>query len=148
MMKKRATKKNTGKKSAKKSATKKPKTETNPVEVHKQVSQIVKSQAAELTQAVVEEGMKGQVAPVRYLFEMANIFPAQTDPEHATEEEDCLAKILLSRMEAPPEPEKEDDDEPEDTETGKTSASAPAASGGEGEKQESGAPVGAGTLVT
>jgi hypothetical protein len=111
MIKKKATTKSTAQKRAKKSAKKKLKKETNPAEVRKQVSRIVEAEATLMTRAVVDEAKKGQLAPVRYLFEMANIFPAQANPDTATEEEDCLAKILLSRMEAPAKPEKEDEDE-------------------------------------
>lgn len=113
--KKKKTKKTTGQKSAKKVRKPRLKKEIDVVEVRKEVSQIVKSQAAELTQAVVAEGKKGQVPPVRYLFEMANIFPVQENAEQATEEEDCFAKILLSRMDAPAKPEKQEDDDADDT---------------------------------
>jgi hypothetical protein len=152
MIKKKGTKKAAEQKSAKKVRKRRPtKKDINPAEVRKQVSQMVQSQAAELTQAVVEEGMKGQVAPVRYLFEMANIFPAQANTEQASEEEDCLAKILLSRMEAPAKPEKEEDDEtadedPEDTV--KPPAAAPAASGNSEKKETAEARVGTTTSVT
>lgn len=111
MIKKKASKKLTGQKSANKSAKKRLKKETNPAAVRKEVSRIVEAEAVEMMQAVVGEAKKGQLAPVKYLFEMANIFPPQTDPEHATEEEDCLAKILLSRMEAPTKPEKNQEDD-------------------------------------
>jgi hypothetical protein len=123
---KKKTKKAMGQKSAKNGRKPRPKKEIDVVEVRKEVSQIVKSQAAELTQAVVEEGKKGQVPPVRYLFEMANIFPVQENAEQATEEEDCFAKILLSRMDAPAKPEKEEDDEAEDTEVSMEDEAKPA----------------------
>jgi hypothetical protein len=146
-------KKNTEKKSTKKSARKKLKKGTNPAEVRKYVSRIVESEAAEMTRAVVGEAKKGQLGPVKFLFEMANIFPAQTDPEHATEEEDSLAKILLSRMEAPAKPEEDDDDndEPAGTEAeGKGPESLPAAVNvAETEKKEIVTPfVGVATVVT
>jgi hypothetical protein len=116
MIKKKGTRKATGQKSAKRGRKTRLKKDINPAEVRKQVSQMVQSEAVAMTHAVVEEAKKGQVAPVRYLFEMANIFPAQANAEQATEEEDCLAKILLSRMEAPVKPEKEEDDAVDDTE--------------------------------
>jgi hypothetical protein len=151
MTKKKGTKKATGRKRAKKSRKVRLKKNVNAADVRKQVSEMVQSQAAELTQAVVEEGMKGQVAPVRYLFEMANIFPAQANVEQASEEEDCLAKILLSRIEAPAKPEKEEDDEiaGEDAEENvKTPPSSPAASGNGEKKETAEAPVGIATSVT
>jgi hypothetical protein len=114
--KKKGTKKATAQKSAKKNRKPRLKKEIDVTKVRKEVSQVVKSQATELTQAVVEEGMKGQVGSVRYLFEMANIFPVQENAEAPTEEEDSFAKILLSRMEAPAKPDKDEDDEVDDTE--------------------------------
>jgi hypothetical protein len=147
--KKKSRKKTTGQKSAKKVRKPRPKKEIDIVEVRKQVSQIVKSGAAELTQAVVGEGMKGQVAPVRYLFEMANIFPVQENAEQATEEEDSLAKILLSRMQAPAKPEKEEDEAAEDVgDEVKTSASSPVASENSEKKETVETPVGMATSVT
>ena len=147
--KKKSRKKTTGQKSAKKVRKPRPKKEIDIVEVRKQVSQIVKSGAAELTHAVVGEGMKGQVAPVRYLFEMANIFPVQENAEQATEEEDSLAKILLSRMQAPAKPEKEEDEAAEDVgDEVKTSASSPVASENSEKKETVETPVGMATSVT
>jgi hypothetical protein len=161
--KKKGTKKATGQKSAKKGQKTRLKKELNPAEVRKQVSQIVQSEAVLMTHAVVEEGKKGQVAPVRYLFEMANIFPAQANAEQATEEEDCLAKVLLSRMQAPAKPEKEEEDEVDDTEVSTEDEAKPAQAAavrgqecprhmptsGEGEKKETvETPVGAATSVT
>ena len=99
MNKKKTTKsKTTGKKTAKRKGGAKPKAETNPAEVRKQVSELVKAHATEMTEAVIGEGNKGQLAPVKYLFEMANIFPSVEDGTQATAEEDCLARILLDRL--------------------------------------------------
>jgi hypothetical protein len=156
MIKKKAAKKTTGKKKAKKSNTPRLKKETNPSAVRKQVSRIVESQAAKMTRAVVGEAIKGQLAPVKYLFEMANIFPGQTDPEKAPEESaDCLAEILLSKIEAPAKPENEGEDELEDAENGETGDAerkpvlAVAASDSAGSaKRELVAPVGAMVPVT
>ena len=158
--KKKRTTKAVGQKSAKKARKPEVKKDINLAEVRKQVSDIVQSEAAEMTQAVVQEGKKGQVAPVRYLFEMANIFPVQANAEQATDEEDCLAKILLSRMEAPSKPEKEEDDEGDDSEVNAPDAVKPGQAGAvhgqghphhipaseTGEKEET--PVGTTTSVT
>ena len=66
-----------------------------------------------MAQAVIDEGKKGQLATVRYLFEMASIFPAATDGSQATEDEDCLARTLLNRLDLPTEPVgRDDEDEP------------------------------------
>jgi hypothetical protein len=154
MIKKKAAKKTAMKKGARKSA-KKFKKETDPAEVRKQVSMIVKAEAALMTQAVVDEAKKGQLAPVRYLFDMVNIFPGQTDPEKAPEESaDCLAEILLSKIEAPAKPEKEGEGDLEDAENSvqggekMASASMAASDSAVGAKKELVAPVGTVVPVT
>lgn len=116
MIKKKTANKATGKKSKKKKGRARLKKETNPAAVRKQVSRIVEAEAVKITHAVVDEAMKGQLAPARYLFEMASIFPPQTNGEQATEEEDSLAKILLAKIllakiEAPPKPEQDGENE-------------------------------------
>jgi hypothetical protein len=107
MIKKKAKSKTGAKKPGKKKGEAKPKPETNPAEVRKEVSKLVKAHAAEMTEAVIVEGEKGQLAPVRYLFEMASIFPPEANGEQATPEEDCLAKMLLDRIGPPPKKEEE-----------------------------------------
>jgi hypothetical protein len=101
MIKKKAKKKTAAKKSAKKKRAAKSAKELNPAEVRKEVSQMVQAEATEMAAAVIGEGRKGQLAPVRYLFEMANIFPPAPDGDEATDEEDCLAKMLLAKLNAP-----------------------------------------------
>lgn len=151
---KKATKKTAAdkgkKKRKKKTGAMRLKKDTNPAQVRKQVSRIVEAAAVKMTKAVVGEAEKGQLAPVRYLFEMAEIFPAQANGGQATEEEDCLAKILLARIDAPVKPEKEDEDEPDDAEDeDKKAPSLPASDGGSGAKDEKAQDsVGATTTVT
>lgn len=101
MMKKKAKSKTAAKKTAKKKSPGKSKKERNPTEVRKEISKMVASQATDMADAVIGEGMKGQLATVKYLFEMASIFPPAPDGEQATHEEDCLAKILLDKLSAP-----------------------------------------------
>jgi hypothetical protein len=101
MIKKKAKRKTAAKKSVKKKRPAKGAKELNPAEVRKEVSQMVQAEATEMAAAVIGEGRKGQLAPVKYLFEMANIFPPAPDGEQATEEEDCLAKMLLAKLNAP-----------------------------------------------
>ena len=100
MIKKKAKSKTAKKVSTKKSSAKSKK-ETNPAEVRKEISKMVEAEAAKMTEAVIGEGKKGQLATVKYLFEVANIFPPAADGTQATEEEDCLAKMLLDRMKGP-----------------------------------------------
>jgi len=105
-MTKKTAKKNkaTGKKTAKKSKKSAVKKDLNPGEVLKDISALVKSQAQELTEAVIGEGMKGQVSPVKYLFEMAKIYPQATDGSQTSEREESLAETLLDRLKIPKTP--------------------------------------------
>jgi hypothetical protein len=100
-------------KKAKKSSGSKSKKELNPAEVRKEIAQMVDSQAALMAAAVIGEGKKGQLAPVKYLFEMAGVYPALTDGSQATTDEDCLAKTLLDRLNIPDKPVgRDEEDEP------------------------------------
>jgi len=101
------------KKTAKKSGAKKSKKELNPAEVRKDISRMVEEEAATMAQAAIEEWKKGQLAPVKYLLELAKIFPAATDGSEASEDEDSLARTLLNRMGLPDVPIKQEDDEDE-----------------------------------
>lgn len=113
MIKKKARNKSATKKPAKKKSLSKGKKELNPAEVRKDISQMVKSEAATMAQAVIDEGKKGQLAPVKYLLELAKIFPEATDGSQAMVDEDCLAKTLLRRMDLPEEPiTRDEEDEP------------------------------------
>jgi hypothetical protein len=101
------------KKTAKKKSSSKRTKEMNPVEVRKEIAQMVDLEATDMAQAVIDVGLKGQLATVKYLFEVAKIFPPATDGSESTSEEDSLAKTLLHRLNLPEEPIKpEDDDEP------------------------------------
>jgi hypothetical protein len=103
MTKKKGTGKAVGKKSAKKSNAAKGKKELSAAEVRNDISRRVKSRAAGMAEAVMDEGEKGQLAPMKYLFEMANIFPPVNDGAEASRDEDCLAKTLLDRLKLPHE---------------------------------------------
>jgi hypothetical protein len=80
------------------------KKELDPESVRNGISKLVKSHAEKMTEAVIEEGEKGQLATVKYLFEVAQIFPPATDGSEATSEEDSLAKTLLDRLNIPDKP--------------------------------------------
>jgi hypothetical protein len=113
MIKKKAKGKTAKAKKAKKSSGRRSKKELNPREVRKDISRMVQSHANSMTQAVIDEGEKGQLATVKYLFEMAEIYPASTDGSQATEDEDCLARTLLNRLDLPTEPVgRDEEDEP------------------------------------
>jgi hypothetical protein len=114
MIKKKGKGKAVEKKSAKKSAAK-GKKELSAAEVRDDISRRVKSRAADMAEAVMDEGEKGQLAPVKYFFELAKIFPPSNDGTEVSKDEECLAKTLLDRLKLPHEPaaspdEDEDDD--------------------------------------
>ena len=111
---KRAGKTGKGKAKAKNKKPSAPRTRkaVDPAEVRKDIAKIVGSGARKMTQAVIKEAMKGHVAPTKFLFEVAGVFPAVMDGEQATQEEDCLAKTLLERLNIPKKPVQEEDDEP------------------------------------
>ncbi len=123
MMRKKAKKKKTAiKKTAaapKKKGTPQGKNEQelNPAGVRKDISLMVEEEAALLARAVIDEGKKGQVGPVKFLFEMANIFPTTTDGSQTTTEEESMAQTLLRRLQIPLTPVAADeyDKECEDT---------------------------------
>jgi hypothetical protein len=112
MIKKKATSKRATKKAAKKK-TRKGKPELNLKEVRKELAQMVGLEAAVMAKAVIDEGKKGQLATVKYLFEMAEIYPASTDGSQATTDEDSLAKTLLRRLNLPEEPIARDEEDDE-----------------------------------
>jgi hypothetical protein len=100
------------KKTPKKKSAKKGRSDFNPAEVLKDIAQMVDSEAAMMTRAVIDEGKKGQLATVKYLFEMASIYPPSTDGSQATADEECLAKTLLRRLDMPDEPVVRDEEDP------------------------------------
>ncbi len=87
----------------------------DPAEVRKDIARIVGSGAKKMAAAVMEEAFKGQLAPTKYLLEVAGVYPPVTDGEQATQEEDCLAKTLLERLNIPKKPALEEDEEPAGT---------------------------------
>jgi hypothetical protein len=102
-----------------KSTTRKPATkrrrksnkEVDLVEVRKDIAQIVGSEAKEMALAVVDEALKGQLAPVKYLFEVSGLYPS-TPATEGKPEEDSLAHRLLKHLGLPTKPVISEDDEP------------------------------------
>jgi hypothetical protein len=111
MIKKKAKSKTAARTAAKKKSSSKIKKQLDPAEVRKDISQMVKSEAKEMAEAVIGEGKKGQLATVKYLFEVAKIFPEATDGSQASAEEDCLARTLLNRLDLPEEPIARDEED-------------------------------------
>jgi hypothetical protein len=104
MKKKKAKSKTVAKKTAKKSESVPEMKELNPAQVLKDISALVEARADELAEAVIGEGMKGQLSPVKFLFEMAHIFPPTTDESLTDKDEDSLAETLLDRLNIPKRP--------------------------------------------
>jgi hypothetical protein len=111
MIKKKAKGKATKKKTAKKKSCLRSKKERNPVAVHNDIAKIVESGAKKITKAVMEQAMAGQLAPAKYLLEMAQIYPKATDGSFSTTEEECLAATLLRRLDLPLEPVVRDEED-------------------------------------
>ena len=101
MIKKKMGKK-TGKKTQRRRTNKTTSKELHPAEVRKDIAAKVEAEAGELADAVIKEGKKGQLATVRYLFEVAHIYPEvlQEGPEN----EESLAATLLKKLGVPLEP--------------------------------------------
>lgn len=115
MMKKaKAKSERAGKKSAAAATTATPQPEEKPpvdlAKVRKDISNIVGSRATELAQAVLEEGKKGQLAPVKYLFEVSGLYPA-SESSVAKPDEESLAHTLLRKLHLPELPIENEDDE-------------------------------------
>lgn len=110
MKKKAKSKAKTGKVKGK-SACPRARKESNPAEVRKDISKIVQSGAKKITKAVMEQATTGQLAPAKYLFEVAGIYPALTDGTFGTEDEECLAKTLMNRLDLPDKPIALDDED-------------------------------------
>ena len=139
MIKKKAKSNTTGKKKAKKKSTPRSKRERNPAAVHDDIARIVESGAKKITKAVLEQAMAGQLAPAKYLFEMAEIYPEGKDGSHATADEECLAATLLRRLDIPDSPVGRDEEDPPIPAT--TPATPAAKPADDAEAQESGAAV-------
>lgn len=103
MTKKKAKSKKTAKKTSRKRARKATNKELNPSGVRKDIAAKIEAQADELADAVIEEGKKGQLATVKYLFEMAHIHPEILE-DNAPKEEESLAATLLNRLGIPEDP--------------------------------------------
>jgi len=123
MIKKKAKSKAIKKKTAKKKSAGKKK-EFNPAEVRKSIAIMVESEAEEMAEAVIGEGKKGQLATVKYLFEVAKIYPEATDGSQASADEECLAATLLRRLDLPLEPVVRDEEDPPKTATSPDKAAA------------------------
>jgi len=133
------------KKTPKKKSAKKGRSDFNPAEVLKDIAQMVDSEAAMMTRAVIDEGKKGQLATVKYLFEMASIYPPSTDGSQATADAECLAKTLLRRLDMPDEPVVRDEEDPPKVTSAAEKAVAKPAEEDDGKESGSGSEAGDGS---
>jgi hypothetical protein len=108
-MKKAKTKSTKKKKSAEKILETKIAEPVSLEEVRKKIRAIVSAHAPELTAAIVELGVEGQLAPVKFLFELLGF--EHSDDEEEKPQEDSLALLLLKQLGLPTEPAKEEEDE-------------------------------------
>jgi hypothetical protein len=93
------------------------KEELNPAEVRRDISKLVEAHAQILAEAVIGEGEKGQLGPVKFLFEVANIFPPAGDEASQTSaNEESFAETLLKRLGIPTDPVLADEYAKEDEE--------------------------------
>jgi hypothetical protein len=84
----------------------------NPMEMRQSVTDMVESEMQNITHAVVEEAKKGQLATVKYLFEVSGVYPSATEQSQGKPEEgETLARMLLTRLGLPLEPANSSDDE-------------------------------------
>jgi hypothetical protein len=69
-------------------------------EVRRNISNIVGSSAAAMASAVVEAGKTGQLAPVKYLFEVSGLYPASESSGSGADQE-VLARTLMRGLNLP-----------------------------------------------
>jgi hypothetical protein len=83
------------------------------VAVRKSIVVMVTDAVEGITQAAVDDAKKGQLATVKYLFEITGVYPPASDELGMKLEDDSLAKILLERMNIAIAPltSREDDEE-------------------------------------
>ncbi len=79
-------------------------------EVRKDISNLVGANATDLARAVMETGKTGQLAPVKYLFEVTGLYPA-VESNDAKPDPEFLAHMLMRKMNLPVSPIVNEDDE-------------------------------------
>lgn len=109
MRKAKVTSKEPAKKPAKRSARKEKKPK-DLAEARKDITEIVRGEATDMAKAVVVEALKGQLAHMKYLFEVSGLYPVNLGTE-AKPGEDSLALALMKRMGLPVQPAISQDDD-------------------------------------
>ena len=98
-----------GKSKGKKST--KSKKAKSPAEVRQDISKLVSQHAMVMAKAIIGEGEKGQLAPTKYMWELAGVFPTPTDGGVPTEHEESLAETLFRKLNVPTTPVKLDEED-------------------------------------
>ena len=102
MMRKKAKSKRVSKKGKRAATRREPGKHMDPAKVRQDIAGIVKARARAITKAVVEKASHGELAPARYLLEMAGVYPP--DGSVAPESEESLAQTLLKKLGIPDDP--------------------------------------------
>lgn len=97
----RARKSNKAKKPGKKRAASRP---FDPTKVRQELAKIVAARARKITRAVALKASNGDLAPAKYLFEMAHIHPEVLQEAKVAENEESLAETLLKSLNVPTDP--------------------------------------------
>jgi hypothetical protein len=72
--------------------------------VRKDISNMMGNSASEIAAGMINAALAGELAPAKYLFEMAGLYPPAEEIEATNPEGNSLAQILLKKMGLPIEP--------------------------------------------
>ena len=76
----------------------------DPLKVREDIAGIIKSRARKIAIAVAGKAGLGELAPTKFLFEVAHIFPQPPEGTVSTMDEESMAKTLLDRLNIPDSP--------------------------------------------
>lgn len=95
---------------AKKSTPKNPASDpVNVPEIREKVRQLIAAKVEQMVGANADEASKGQLAPLKFLFEVLGVYPDSGEAEPEAEDGNDLARVLLNRFQFPnPAPSDED----------------------------------------
>lgn len=103
-MKKKSKVKKTGKKARRKTSRSVSGKKLDPAKVREDIAGIVKSRARKITIAVADKAGHGELAPAKFLFEMAHIYPQPPEDSVPTADDESFAQTLLNRLDIPESP--------------------------------------------
>lgn len=125
-----------GKRTAKKSAAKKrarakPKKPADMVQARSNISNLVRKASDEIAKEVIETAKKGELAPTKYLFELAGLYPV-TEATAGKPEAESFAETLMNRLGGLPEPAVAEEEDQEEAEGAAATAAEAVKTDGEG----------------